>query len=104
MGRPIQFADIYHSASRYGHGDDLVPIILPRTQCWSFSRQRLLLGSELLRLQGQVPAEGAWGQTHYTDLAGNAFRVGIRVLKWWCNDDDMIIFILTMMKVISYKL
>lgn len=73
MGRPIQFADIYHSANRYGHGDDLVPIILPRTQCWSFSRQRLLLGSELLRLQGQVPAEGAWSQTHYTDLAGNAF-------------------------------
>ena len=52
-----------------------MPIILPRTLCWNFGHRRLLLGKELLRLQGQVPHEGSWSESQLSDLAGNAFLV-----------------------------
>ena len=71
-GKPIQYADVYHSATRYGVGNQFVPIVLPRSLCWSFDRNRLLTGKELLRLQGQVPHKGKWTEPQLTDLAGNA--------------------------------
>lgn len=79
----LVYADIYHSANRYGTGKgDMVPICLPRSQMWSFHRRRLLLGEELMRLQGHTVSDTQLDtvtNAQMTDLAGNALLV-------WHND------------------
>ena len=76
MKRKISFADVYHSASRYAVGqNNILPCLLPRTLAWSFQRNRILTGQELLRCQGlsfedeDVPE---FSQSQLTSLAGNA--------------------------------
>ena len=49
----IRFADIYHSANRYAtSGQSRVPVVLPRSTMWDFTRGRLLVGclSEIILL------------------------------------------------------
>ena len=71
----IQFCDIYHSCHRYATGTSMVPIVLPRSIMWSFSRQRLLLGHELLAIQGHTVTQEQFKsvtENQMCDLAGNA--------------------------------
>ena len=78
MRKELNYADVYHSANRYGSGKEQVPIVLPRSQLYSFLRGRLVLGRESLRLQGH-----GWDPRHLMlysesnlqDLAGNSFLV-----------------------------
>ena len=53
----------------------MVPIVLPRSITWSFSRRRLILGREMLTLQGHTPTGeqlDAFEESHFSNLAGNA--------------------------------
>lgn len=72
LGKDVRFADIYHSANRFATGGSILPIVLPRSQIWCFDRNRLLLGSELLGIQGQENDGAGFSQAQLTDLAGNA--------------------------------
>ncbi|CAK9071761.1 unnamed protein product, partial [Durusdinium trenchii] len=80
MRKELNYADVYHSANRYGSGKEQVPIVLPRSQLYSFLRGRLVLGRESLRLQGH-----GWDPRHLMlysesnlqDLAGNSFSANV---------------------------
>ena len=73
----VSYADIYHSANRYSVGtSQTAPIVLPRTLLWSFQHNRLLLGRELLRLQGlsfEPDMLGEYSESQLGNLAGNAW-------------------------------
>ncbi|CAL1135526.1 unnamed protein product, partial [Cladocopium goreaui] len=78
MGRaPLVYGDLYHSANRTpSSGQQEVPTILPSTKLWHLERGRLLLGRELLHLQGirfNAETMDKLSETQMTDLAGNAF-------------------------------
>ena len=82
QGRDLQYADVYHSATRYGTGENHVPIVLPRSTLWTFNRQRLVLGRESLALQGHTVNPYLIGAVKVSegqlqDLAGNSF-LGIK--------------------------
>lgn len=72
----VTYADVYHSATRYSVGPaSTLPIILPRSQIWTFGRQRLLLGRELLRCQGLSYHDDVlneYPESKLCNLAGNA--------------------------------
>lgn len=73
LGRPIEYCDCYHSANRYSVSTGNFPIVLPRTIGWSYLKQRLLLGTELMLLQGHsVPEEHDATESQLGDMAGNA--------------------------------
>lgn len=74
----LQYADVYHSATRYGTGERNVPIVLPRSTVWTFGRQRLILGRESLAIQGHAVNAHTIGvaklsEAQLQDLAGNSF-------------------------------
>ncbi|CAK9069202.1 unnamed protein product [Durusdinium trenchii] len=81
LGRRIDYCDCYHSANRYATSHTHFPICLPRTIGWSYVRQRLVLGRELMTLQGHTPLnddanidEGKpFSESLLGNLAGNAF-------------------------------
>ena len=76
LKKHVAFADVYHSANRYSVGDSqTAPIVLPRTLLWNFQHNRLLLGRELLRLQGLSFPDamlGEYSEPQLENLAGNA--------------------------------
>ncbi|CAK9118311.1 unnamed protein product, partial [Durusdinium trenchii] len=74
LGKPVDYADVYHSASRYSTGRGNFPIVLPRTIGWTFLRQRLVLGRELMMFQGHsVSADCDLTEAQLGNMAGNAF-------------------------------
>lgn len=80
LGKPINYCDVYHSATRYSTGDQHFPIVLPRTIGWSFTRQRMILGRECLLMQGQSlyeETESSFSEHQLQDLAGNAFAANV---------------------------
>lgn len=94
LHKELTYCDSYHSANRYGTGHQSVPIVLPRSTLWSFSRQRLVLGRESMSLQGlswnaedldelNVP------ETHLQNLAGNSLlgmsQVIVSVTLMFCR-------------------
>ena len=82
--KDIQYVDAYHSANRYASSGELFFIVLPRTTAWSFKKQRLLLGRELIRLQGlSFPPRmlDQFSESCLGDMAGNApFGLIVNVL------------------------
>ena len=61
----LRFADIYHSANRFATGPPShVPVCLPRTTLWDFSRGRLLLGAWDLDLRPPQKNDLTWGDLH----------------------------------------
>lgn len=86
----LSFADIYHSANRYGTGERAIPIVLPRSMLWSFEQQRLVLGRESLALQGhtvdpEILATLETTEGQLQDLAGNSLvdNHSKMVMIWW---------------------
>lgn len=74
LGKPVDYADVYHSASRYSTGRGNFPIVLPRTIGWTFLRQRLVLGRELMMFQGHsVSADCDLTEAQLGNMAGNAW-------------------------------
>ncbi|CAL1159882.1 unnamed protein product [Cladocopium goreaui] len=77
--QPIRFADIYHSANRTPvSAADVLPTILPGTKMIDLqsNAKRLLLGRELLALQGLDYDDGLldkFSENQLSDLAGNAY-------------------------------
>ena len=76
-GRPINFADVYHSANRYSVGTTSLPIVLPRSQVWCFSKGRVILGREALAIQGHSVEDDLLNgleapESSFQDLAGNS--------------------------------
>ena len=72
----LRYADVYHSANRYGTGERFIPISLPRSTLWNFERQRLILGRESLTLQGhtvdpEMIEELELSEGQLQDLSGN---------------------------------
>lgn len=71
------FGDLYHSAARMPTSPDHeVPTVLPGTKLWSAERDRLLLGRELLHLQGLQFDQSQldeFTEHQLTDIAGNSF-------------------------------
>lgn len=74
--KDVAFADIYHSATRYNTGGKQhVPIVLPSSVLFSFERNRLVLGRELLRYQGLFYPRSLlnnFSEAQLGNLAGNA--------------------------------
>ena len=74
-GKQMRYVDAYHSANRYASSDKKFVIVLPRTTAWSFDRQRLVLGREMLRIQGMSFADNIldhFTESQLGDLAGNS--------------------------------
>ena len=73
--KAVDFVDAYHGANRYPTSSQQMMIVLPRTTAWTFQRQRLLLGRELLRIQGLGFRDedlDAMTENQLGDMAGNA--------------------------------
>ncbi|CAK8995068.1 unnamed protein product [Durusdinium trenchii] len=80
----IQYVDISQSATRLPtstRGSQVTPTILPGSKLWHVGRKRLLLGTELMALQGLPMTEfpenilTTLSQKQCADLAGNMFAV-----------------------------
>ena len=74
-GKAVDFVDAYHGANRYPTSAKQMMIVLPRTTAWTFQRQRLILGRELLRMQGLgFPDDvlDSMTENQLGDMAGNA--------------------------------
>ena len=76
----VLFFDVSQTISRIPSSTTVVPTLLPHSKLWSVQKERLLIASEYLSLQGfNFPPVKLqeFSASQLTDLAGNAFSVPV---------------------------